>query len=97
MGKWLRFAMVLICLQSGQLRAQETGDENLDLNLIPESVATAGSGQVREKDSRLNGKAYMENALTGWLNRGLLVPVPDKIAKLAEPFQPGSGLQLAIG
>lgn len=74
--RWLKIAIFLCCLQTGQLCAQESGDENTDLDLIPESIATAGNGLVREKDSRLNGKAYLENALTGWLNRGLQVPTP---------------------
>jgi hypothetical protein len=78
MGKWLLFAMILLLLQSGQLCAQETGDENSDLKLIPSTLETAGTGNNHGDQGRLNGKSYLENALTGWMNRGLPVQLPFK-------------------
>jgi hypothetical protein len=78
MGKWLLFAMVLILLNSGRLHAQETGDENSDLNLIPGTLESAGTEAAHGEHAMLNGKAYLENAMTGWVNRGVTVQLPVK-------------------
>ena len=76
MKKWGYLVLLLCCLDSRQLWAEPTGDENADLNLIPKSVETAITEPLQEGGSRLSGKAFIEDALTGWLNKRLLVPVP---------------------
>jgi hypothetical protein len=73
---WVQIAIVLICLESRMLWAQEAAGENSDLNMIPKSIETAKAEPSHDGRSRLNGRAYLEDALTGWLNKGLLVPVP---------------------
>jgi hypothetical protein len=49
-------------------------DENSDLLLIPKAIEDKVSP---DKNSALSGKAYIEDAFTGWLNRSTqTVPVP---------------------
>jgi len=79
MIKWAQIAIVLICFDAHLLWALETGEENSDLNLIPKSIETVKAEPAHEEHSPLNGRAYLEDALTGWLNKGLLVPVPIKL------------------
>ncbi len=76
MSRWLLFTTIFFLLQAGPLHAGESADENADLNLIPGTLESAGTEAAPAGDVRLNGKAYLENALTGWLNRGLLVQLP---------------------
>ncbi|HEX9022781.1 MAG TPA: hypothetical protein VF799_02975 [Geobacteraceae bacterium] len=75
MRKWL-LPVLLLCLNARLLCAQESGDENSDLNLIPESVETAKAKPSTEGTAAASGKAYLENALTGWVNRGVAVQLP---------------------
>jgi hypothetical protein len=60
------------------LRADGFDDENSDLNLIPGTVESLKETKTPSyRNSTLSGKAYIEDALTGWSNRGrLLVPDP---------------------
>ena len=78
MRRLLQIAIVLICLQSRLLWAEEAGDENSDLDLIPKTLENQKGEPSPVEPSQLSGKAYLEDALTGWVNRGLLVPVPTK-------------------
>jgi hypothetical protein len=71
--------LLFCCLAPYHLWAQETGGENSDLNLIPKTLETGKEKAPSEKPSSLVGKAYLEDALTGWLNRRrLVVPVPNQ-------------------
>jgi hypothetical protein len=78
MRKWVLLVLFLFFLESHQLWAQEAGDENSDLNLIPKSMETAKKEPSRVEHPQMGGRSYLEDALTGWLNRVLLVPVPTK-------------------
>ena len=78
MRKWVLLVLFLFFLESHQLWAQEAGDENSDLNLIPKSIETANKEPSRVEHTQMSGRSYLEDALTGWLNRVLLVPVPTK-------------------
>jgi hypothetical protein len=75
---WIHLIIVLICLQSRLLWALENGDENSDLELIPKTLENQKVEPSAARSSQLSGKAYLEDALTGWVKRGLLVPVPTK-------------------
>jgi len=77
MRKCGQIVLFLFCLGSHQLWADEVGDENSDLNLIPKTLEVTKSEASSDEHSSLSGKAYLEDALTGWANRSrLLVPVP---------------------
>jgi hypothetical protein len=73
---WVHLVLYLFCLGSHKLWAAEVGDENSDLNLIPKTIETTKEEPSRVEHAQLSGRAYLEDALTGWLNRSLLVPDP---------------------
>ena len=68
--------LLLCCLGPHQVWAEPNGDENSDLNLIPKSIETAKAEPSYNDSPHPNGKAYLEDGLTGWVNRRLPVPVP---------------------
>jgi hypothetical protein len=76
MGRWLPLALGLFLLLSGPLSSQASGDEDADLDLIPGTLGATSTGAPHGGLSRWSGRAYLENALTGWANRGLSVPPP---------------------
>lgn len=76
MKRWMCIALVLICCHPSLLRAQETKDENLDLDLIPGTLGTARAEPAREEHARSGGKVFLEDALTGWVKKKLMVPLP---------------------
>ncbi|NVN90717.1 MAG: hypothetical protein HXX11_08930 [Desulfuromonadales bacterium] len=75
MRTWIHLALLLLCLESSHAWAQESGDENADLDLIPTTLETAKEKTSPVAAPRHSGRIYLEDALTGWLNRRLLVPV----------------------
>jgi hypothetical protein len=79
MKQFIRLILFLFCLESHHLWAEETGGENSDLDLIPKTLDAKKEEVAHEKHSPLSGKAFLEDALTGWANhRRLLVPVPNQ-------------------
>ena len=76
MRKWFHFVLFLFCLESHRLWAEEAGDENSDLNLIPKTVETTKAEPSRVEHSQFSGRSYLKDALTGWINRSLLVQDP---------------------
>jgi hypothetical protein len=77
MNKLFYLFLIFFCLQSHRLYAQETGNENSDLDLIPEAIEKTKT-ELPVQQSPSSGKSYLEDALTGWSNRELLVTVPTK-------------------
>jgi len=84
MRRWIQllfFLCFFLCfLDFQQVWADGTDDENSDLNLIPGTLARPVESETSsDTNSSLSGKAFIEDALTGWSNRsGLLVPAPTR-------------------
>ncbi len=76
MKRWLPLAMVFFLLLTGRPHAQQANDENADLNLIPKTLEAPRPPPVPAGPARWTGRAYLENALTGWVNQGLPVEPP---------------------
>ena len=75
----LFFLCFYLCfLDFQQVGAERSADENSDLNLIPGTLESPRESKASsDTNSALSGKAFIEDALTGWSNRKrLLVPVP---------------------
>ncbi|UFS70632.1 hypothetical protein LPW11_00215 [Geomonas sp. RF6] len=73
--------LLLFCLAAHPARGEEPRDENEDLELIPQAVRNAPQeAPSTEERAAPGGRAFLENALTGWVKRkGLAVPVPDRV------------------
>jgi hypothetical protein len=78
MNKSVFLLLFVFGLQTHQLWAQESEDENSDLTLIPKVLETTKDEPSPVERPGPSGRVYFEDVLTGWSNRELLVPVPIK-------------------
>lgn len=78
MNKWIPLFLFIFFLQSHHIQAQEAGDENSDLNLIPKTLEITEAEPPPLEHFHPTGRTFLEDAVTGWSNRELLVPVPTK-------------------
>ncbi len=77
MGRWVPLLLCLCCLLPHRLLAQQAGDENSDLNLIPKAIETKRV-EPPPAEQHLSGRIFIEDVVTVSQNRELLVPPPTK-------------------
>jgi len=78
MIRWVLFLLCLCCLQPHRLLAQNAGEENLDLNLIPKIIKTKRVEPL-PAESHFSGKFFLEDVVTASQNRELLAPISKKL------------------
>lgn len=79
MRAWLPLVLLLLCLDCGHALGREGSGENADLDLIPPAIEIATEKTPPVSLAPQSGRIFLEDAVTGWLNRRLQVPLPARL------------------